>query len=116
MALDGYRGHLRTRKGTTVLAMRGILEPNRPARCTSGSPSSIRRKKGGRSLCGLGHAEQSGPVQFVHREMVKGVAVAFDKAVNDDSVVAVVFTGAGDKAFCTGGNVTEYTEYYARRP
>jgi 6-oxocyclohex-1-ene-carbonyl-CoA hydrolase len=58
------------------------------------------------------------PTQFnsYTGEMVKGVAVAFDKAVNDDSVVAVVFTGAGDKAFCTGGNVTEYTEYYARRP
>ena len=49
-------------------------------------------------------------------DMVKGTAVAFDKAVNDDSIVAVVFTGAGDKAFCTGGNVAEYTKYYAHRP
>jgi 6-oxo-cyclohex-1-ene-carbonyl-CoA hydrolase len=31
-------------------------------------------------------------------------------------VVAVVFTGAGDRAFCTGGNTREYAEYYAGRP
>jgi 6-oxo-cyclohex-1-ene-carbonyl-CoA hydrolase len=31
-------------------------------------------------------------------------------------VVAVIFTGAGDRAFCTGGNTKEYAEYYARRP
>jgi 6-oxo-cyclohex-1-ene-carbonyl-CoA hydrolase len=30
--------------------------------------------------------------------------------------VAVVFTGAGDRAFCTGGNTKEYSEYYSRRP
>jgi 6-oxo-cyclohex-1-ene-carbonyl-CoA hydrolase len=30
--------------------------------------------------------------------------------------VAVVFTGAGDRAFCTGGNTKEYAEYYAGRP
>lgn len=58
------------------------------------------------------------PAQFnsYNRDMVRGTAVAFDKAVNDDSVVAVIFTGAGDKAFCTGGNVDEYTKYYAHRP
>jgi len=28
----------------------------------------------------------------------------------------VVFTGAGDRAFCTGGNTKEYSEYYSRRP
>ena len=48
--------------------------------------------------------------------MVKGVAAAFDKAANDNSVVAVIFTGAGDRAFCTGGNVEEYAKYYAHRP
>jgi 6-oxo-cyclohex-1-ene-carbonyl-CoA hydrolase len=31
-------------------------------------------------------------------------------------IVAVVFTGAGDKAFCTGGNTKEYAEYYAGNP
>jgi len=31
-------------------------------------------------------------------------------------VVAVIFTGAGDRAFCTGGNTKEYAEYYTLRP
>lgn len=49
-------------------------------------------------------------------DMVKGVTAAFNKASMDRSVVAVVFTGAGEKAFCTGGNVFEYSQYYAKRP
>jgi 6-oxo-cyclohex-1-ene-carbonyl-CoA hydrolase len=49
-------------------------------------------------------------------EMVKGVIAAFTNASLDRSVVAVIFTGAGDRAFCTGGNTKEYAEYYARRP
>jgi 6-oxo-cyclohex-1-ene-carbonyl-CoA hydrolase len=49
-------------------------------------------------------------------DMVKGVTAAFANASLDRSVVAVVFTGAGDRAFCTGGNTKEYAEYYARRP
>ena len=49
-------------------------------------------------------------------QMVKGVITAFQAASTDRSVVAVVFTGVGDKAFCTGGNTKEYAEYYSRRP
>ncbi len=49
-------------------------------------------------------------------EMVKGVIAGFTAASGDRSVVAVVFTGVGDKAFCTGGNTKEYAEYYAKRP
>jgi len=48
--------------------------------------------------------------------MVKGVIAGFNNASLDRSVVAVVFTGAGDRAFCTGGNTKEYAEYYSRRP
>ena len=48
--------------------------------------------------------------------MVKGVIAGFQKASADSSVVAVVFTGAGAKAFCTGGNTKEYAEYYSGRP
>jgi len=47
---------------------------------------------------------------------VKDVILAFRQASNDRSVVAVVFTAVGDKAFCTGGNTKEYAEYYAGRP
>jgi len=49
-------------------------------------------------------------------EMVKGVILSFRAASNARDVNAVIFTGAGDKAFCTGGNTKEYAEYYAGNP
>jgi len=49
-------------------------------------------------------------------EMVKGVIAGFENASLDRSIVAVVFTGTGPYAFCTGGNTKEYSEYYSRRP
>jgi len=49
-------------------------------------------------------------------EMVKQVILAFRRAGAERDVVAAVFTGAGDRAFCTGGNTKEYAEYYAGRP
>ena len=49
-------------------------------------------------------------------DMVKGVILAMRAASNDRAVNCVVFTGVGDKAFCTGGNTKEYAEYYAGKP
>jgi 6-oxocyclohex-1-ene-carbonyl-CoA hydrolase len=49
-------------------------------------------------------------------DMVKGVILAFRAASNARDVNCVVFTGVGDKAFCTGGNTKEYAEYYAGHP
>ncbi|MCK6691431.1 MAG: 6-oxocyclohex-1-ene-1-carbonyl-CoA hydratase [Thermoanaerobaculia bacterium] len=49
-------------------------------------------------------------------DAVKEVILAFGEASNARDVVAVVFTGEGDKAFCTGGNTKEYAEYYAGNP
>jgi 6-oxo-cyclohex-1-ene-carbonyl-CoA hydrolase len=49
-------------------------------------------------------------------EMVKGVIAGMNKASADRSVVATIFTGMGDRAFCSGGNTKEYSEYYTRRP
>jgi len=49
-------------------------------------------------------------------EMVKGVILGMRQASNDRACVAVIFTGAGDRAFCSGGNTAEYAEYYAGRP
>ena len=49
-------------------------------------------------------------------QMVKEVILAFREASNARDVVAVVFTGEGDRAFCTGGNTKEYAEYYSGRP
>ncbi|MBV6442529.1 MAG: 6-oxocyclohex-1-ene-1-carbonyl-CoA hydratase [Haliscomenobacteraceae bacterium CHB4] len=49
-------------------------------------------------------------------QAVKEIILAFGEASNDRSVVAVVFSAVGDKAFCTGGNTKEYAEYYAGNP
>ena len=47
---------------------------------------------------------------------VKDLILAFRRASMDRRAVAVVFTGVGSRAFCTGGNTAEYATYYARRP
>lgn len=44
------------------------------------------------------------------------LATAFRQAAFDDEVAVIVYTGAGDKAFCTGGDVKEYQERYTRSP
>jgi len=49
-------------------------------------------------------------------QAVKEIILGFRKASNDRRCVAVVFTGVGDRAFCTGGNTKEYAEYYAGQP
>ena len=49
-------------------------------------------------------------------DAVKELILAFRQASMDRSVVTVVFTAVGDKAFCTGGNTKEYAEYYAGNP
>jgi 6-oxo-cyclohex-1-ene-carbonyl-CoA hydrolase len=49
-------------------------------------------------------------------EMVKGVIAGFENASLDRSIIAVIFTGVGPNAFCTGGNTKEYAEYYSKRP
>ncbi|MFQ5662636.1 MAG: enoyl-CoA hydratase/isomerase family protein [Terriglobia bacterium] len=41
---------------------------------------------------------------------------AFRAATFDDQVGVIVLTGAGEKAFCTGGDVKEYAEVYTRTP
>jgi len=58
------------------------------------------------------------PVQYnsYTTQMVKGVIAGFHRASMDKTVVATIFTAAGDRAFCTGGNTKEYAEYYTRRP
>jgi len=48
--------------------------------------------------------------------MVKGVIGGMRRASNDRACVAVVFTGSGTRAFCTGGNTAEYATYYAGNP
>jgi 6-oxocyclohex-1-ene-1-carbonyl-CoA hydrolase len=49
-------------------------------------------------------------------DMTKEVILALRAASNDRAAVAVVLTGAGTAAFCTGGNTREYAENYAGHP
>ena len=87
----------------------GVTLERRPARCPSGTV-----------LDGLFHAwiTLDNPKQYnsYTTEMTKGVILAFRRASAMRDVVAVVFTGSGDKAFCTGGNTKEYAEYFAGNP
>ncbi len=86
-----------------------VIYENRPARSADGS-----------LVDGLYNVwiTLNNPGQFnsYTTDMVKAVILAFRAASNARDVNAVVFTGAGDKAFCTGGNTKEYAEYYAGRP
>src|SRR6266498_1918716 len=74
----------------------------------------------GKAVAGLHNAwiTLDNPTQFnsYTTDMVKAVILAFRAASTARDVVAVVFTGSGDKAFCTGGNTKEYAEYYAGNP
>jgi 6-oxocyclohex-1-ene-carbonyl-CoA hydrolase len=74
----------------------------------------------GKPVAGLFNAwiTLDNPAQFnsYTTDMVKGLILAFREASAARDVVAVVFTGSGDKAFCTGGNTKEYAEYYAGNP
>ena len=44
------------------------------------------------------------------------LASAFRQAAFDDEVAVIVYTGVGDRAFCTGGDVKEYERVYTRSP
>jgi 6-oxocyclohex-1-ene-carbonyl-CoA hydrolase len=48
--------------------------------------------------------------------MLKELILALGEASNDRAAVAVILTGAGTAAFCTGGNTREYAEVYAGHP
>jgi enoyl-CoA hydratase/carnithine racemase len=49
-------------------------------------------------------------------DTLRELTAAFTDASFDDQVGVIVFTGAGDKAFCTGGDVREYASVYTQRP
>jgi 6-oxo-cyclohex-1-ene-carbonyl-CoA hydrolase len=87
----------------------GVLYEKRPARTPDG-----------KEVAGLFNAwiwlDNPGQFNSYTTDMVKGVIRAFRAASNARDVVAVVFTGVGDRAFCTGGNTKEYAEYYAGNP
>ena len=87
----------------------GVLLEKRPAKTIDGEP-----------VDGLFNAwiTLDNPEQYnsYTTDMVKGVIHAFREASASRDVVAVVFTGTGNQAFCSGGNTKEYAEYYAGNP
>jgi 6-oxo-cyclohex-1-ene-carbonyl-CoA hydrolase len=87
----------------------GVRYQKRPARDAQG-----------REVAGLYHAwitlDNPSQLNSYTTGMVKQVILAFRAASNARDVAAVVLTGAGDRAFCTGGNTKEYAEYYAGNP
>lgn len=48
------------------------------------------------------------PLNLVTLETTRQLAEALDEIENDDSVRAVVVTGAGEKAFCVGSDIKEF--------
>ncbi len=49
-------------------------------------------------------------------DTLREMCAAFEDSMWDDDVQFIVLSGAGEKAFCTGGNVKEYAEIYNRKP
>jgi len=78
------------------------------------------RRPDGSEVPGLYNAwiwlDNPGQYNSYTTDMVKGVILAVRAASNARDVNCVIFTGVGDKAFCTGGNTKEYAEYYAGQP
>jgi len=108
-AVSNLKDHDLVSGGPLQPGRQGVLFEKRPVKASDGS-----------DIPGLYNAWISldNPAQFnsYTTDMVKSVILAFRSASNSRDVNAVVFTGTGDKAFCTGGNTKEYAEYYAGNP
>src|ERR671913_148788 len=50
------------------------------------------------------------PLNLVTLEMTEHLMEALDELEGDDTVRAVVVTGAGDRAFCAGSDVKEFAD------
>ncbi len=87
----------------------GILVERRPVRARDGSP-----------VAGLHNLwitlNNPAELNSYTTDMVKEIILALREASNDRAAVAVVLTGAGTRAFCSGGNTREYAEVYAGAP
>jgi enoyl-CoA hydratase/carnithine racemase len=49
-----------------------------------------------------------------HFAMLKEMSAAFEDASYDDTVRVLILTGAGDKAFCTGADLSEQQQFFDR--
>ena len=90
------------------------------APCTVYEKRPLINPKTGEAVDGLYTAwitlNNPGQLNSYTTEMVKGVTAGMHKASMERDVQVIVFTAAGDRAFCTGGNTKEYAEYYSKRP
>ncbi len=86
-----------------------ILVERRPARGRDGAP-----------VAGLHNVwitlNNPSELNSYTTEMIKEIILAVREASNDRAAVAIVLTGAGNGAFCAGGNTREYAEVYAGAP
>ncbi len=48
-------------------------------------------------------------------QTIRELAQAFEQAADDEAVGVIVFTGAGDRAFCVGGDVRDPTKTLAQK-
>ena len=91
------------------LSPREILVERRPIRDRAGKPVE-----------GLHNVwiilNNPGELNSYTTSMAKEIILAVREASNDRAAVAVVLTGAGNRAFCSGGNTREYAEKYAGAP
>jgi 6-oxo-cyclohex-1-ene-carbonyl-CoA hydrolase len=78
------------------------------------------RDRDGRSVPGLHNVwitlNNPAELNSYTTSTAKEVILALRQASNDRAAVAVVLTGAGTRAFCSGGNTREYAEIYAGAP
>ena len=92
-----------------TLTPRQILVERRPARDRSGVEVS-----------GLHNVwitlNNPGELNAYTTAMIKEVILSLREASHDRAAVSVVLTGAGTRAFCSGGNTREYAEQYAGAP
>ncbi len=86
-----------------------ILVEHRPVRARDGSP-----------VAGLHNIwitfNNPAELNSYTTDMAKEIILALREASNDRAAIAVVLTGAGNRAFCSGGNTREYAEAYAGAP
>jgi 6-oxo-cyclohex-1-ene-carbonyl-CoA hydrolase len=94
---------------TESLATRHIMVEHRPARARDGG-----------EVAGLHNVwitlNNPDELNSYTTDMVKEIILAVRAASNDRAAVCVVLTGAGTRAFCSGGNTREYAEVYAGAP
>ena len=59
--------------------------------------------------------DNPGKLNSLTFEMIESLAEHLELIENDDSVRAVILTGAGDRAFCSGANIDDWSPLDARR-